>query len=117
MSVSRRTLLKAGTVAIAAAAPSVRSVAANRPSLVVYDSRIPQSLAFAQAHGGRAIDVAHEDTHFWRNLRTAAPQGRVVGMTRWSDLVVVRGELEARGKRLKRESQSSPHQPFVWEMA
>jgi len=117
MKVSRRSLIKAGAVAVAAAAPSVRSVAARRPSLVVYDSRIPESLAFAQQHGVAAIDVAHEDAQFWRNLRTAAPKGRVLGMTRWTDLVIVRGELEAQGKRLKQESQSSPHHPFVWEMA
>ena len=117
MRVSRRSLIKAGAAAAAVAAPAVRSVAARHPSLVVFDSRIAESLAFAQQHDGPAIDVAHEDAQFWRNLRTAAPKGRVVGMTRWTDLVIVRGELEAQGKRLKRESQASPHRPFMWEMA
>ena len=38
-------------------------------------------------------------------------------MTGWSDLVTVRGELEAQGKRLKLERQRDSHAPFYWEMA
>ncbi len=117
MSVSRRSMLKLGLVAAAAAVPATRGVAQKRPVLVVFDSRLPDSVAFAKAQGVRSIDLAYEHGTLWRSLRGALPQGRVVGMTRWSDLVVVRGALEEKGRRLQSQHQASPHAPFVWEMA
>lgn len=117
MKVSRRNLIKAGAVTAVAATAAGRSAAAERPALVVYDSRLPESVAFATSMGGLKLDVAHEDRNFWATLRAGAPDGRVVGLTRWSDLVVVRGELEAQGKRLKAERQRDSHAPFQWEMA
>jgi hypothetical protein len=116
MTVSRRSMLKLGMVAAAATIPVSRGFAAKRPVLVVYDSRVPESVAFAKTHGVRSIDLAHEHGTLWRNLRGALPKGRIVGMTRWSDLVVVRGVLEEKGRRLVSEAQSSSHAPFVWEM-
>lgn len=117
MTVSRRGLLKLGTLAAVASIPTGMAIARKRPSLVIFDSRLPQSIAFARAHGGRAIDIAHENTQFWRAIRTASPKGRVVGMTRWSDLVLVRATLEEKGKRMQHQAQADPHQPFIWEMA
>ena len=112
----RRSLIKAGAITAAAVA-TIKSVAAQGPALVVFDSRLPESVAFAQGLGGTKLDVAHEDRTFWSALRAGAPKGRVVGLTRWSDLVVVRGELETQGKRLKSERQNDPQAPFHWEMA
>lgn len=117
MKVDRRTLMKAGAVTAVAATAAVRSTAAETPALVVYDSRLPESVAFAKSMGGPKLDVAHEDRNFWVTLRAGVPDGRVVGLTRWSDLVVVRGELEAQGKRLKTEHQRDSYAPFHWEMA
>lgn len=117
MKVDRRTLIKTGAIAAVASTATVKSAAAGEPALVVYDSRLPESIAFASALPGAKLDVAHEDRNFWTTLRRGAPKGRVVGLTRWSDLVVVRGELEVQGKRLKMERQSDPHAPFHWEMA
>ncbi len=116
MKLSRRSLIKAGAITAATAA-TLKSAAAQGPALIVYDSRLLESVVFAQSLGGAKLDVAHEDHTFWAALRAGAPKGRVVGLTRWSDLVVVRGELEAQGKRLKAERQSDPHAPFHWEMA
>ena len=117
MKVDRRTLIKAGALTAAASAATVRSVAARPPALLVYDSRLPDSLTFAAAFDGPKLDVAQEDRIFWATLRAGAPKGRIIGMTRWSDLVVVRGELETQGKRLKSEQQRDTHAPFFWEMA
>ena len=117
MKVSRRNLIKAGAVTAVSATVTVRSTAADRPALVVYDSRLPESVAFAATLVGLTLDVAHEDRNFWSTLRAGAPAGRVVGLTRWSDLVIIRGELEAQGKRLKSERQRDSHAPFHWEMA
>lgn len=116
MNLNRRTLIKTG-VLTAASAATLKSAAAQGPALVVFDSRLPESVAFAEGLSGAKLDVAHEDRTFWAALRAGAPKGRVVGLTRWSDLVVVRGELEAQGKRLKAERQRDPHAPFQWEMA
>jgi hypothetical protein len=117
MSVSRRSVLKLGLAAAATAAPISRGIAQKRPVLVVFDSRLPESLAFARAQGGRVLDIAREPALLWRNLRNPLPPGRIVGMTRWSDLVLVRGALEDQGRRMRSQSQSGRHTPFVWEMA
>lgn len=116
MRVNRRTLIKAGAATAVAATATVRSAAAETPALVVFDSRLPESIAFAASFGGAKLDVAHEDRQFWTRLRRGAPEGRVIGLTRWSDLVVVRGELERQGKRLLSERQDHTHAPFRWEM-
>ncbi len=116
MKLNRRSLIKAGAITAASAA-TLRTATAQGPALVVFDSRLPESVAFAQSLGGAKLDVAHEDRTFWAALRAGAPAGRVVGLTRWSDLVIVRGELEAQGKRLKAERQRDADAPFHWEMA
>lgn len=113
MRIGRRALLKGGAVGVAASTMTSRTFAAS-PRLVVFDSRLPASLAFA---GGEGIDVAHEDASFWRGLREVQ-NGPVAGLTRWSDFVTVRGFLEERGLRLKTQTPL-PGQPhiFRWEMA
>lgn len=117
MSVSRRSMLKLGFGAAAVAVPIAKGLAQKRPVLVIFDSRLPETVAFAKAQGVRSIDLAHEHGTFWRGLRGALPDGRVVGMTRWSDLVLVRGALEEKGKRLRHQSQKTLNAPFMWEMA
>ena len=89
---------------------------ASTPKLVVFDSRLPASVALARTSVA-SIDVAHEDARFWRGLR-GLDRGPVAGLTRWSDFVTVRGFLEERGLRLKAQTPL-PGQPhlFRWEMA
>lgn len=117
MKINRRSLIKAGAATAAASGVVIRATAAQPPALVVYDSRLPESAAFAASFSGAKLDVAHEDRQFWATLRAGAPKGRVIGLTRWSDLIIVRGELERQGKRLSSEQQTRPHAPFMWEMA
>lgn len=114
MKVSRRSLLKAGAVASLAASGTARAVAGAAPALVIYDSRLPESRAFAALVSAPRIDVAHEDARFWKSLREAAPQGRIAGLTRWSDLVLVRGYLEEQGRRVTAETRQG--MLFRWDM-
>lgn len=113
MRLSRRSFIKAGAAATAAA-PAL-AFAVPRPALVVFDSRIAESRAFARAFAAPAIDIAREDADLWRQLRAVAPQGQVVGLTGWSDWVLARGFLEEKGKRLREEVATG--QLFRWTMA
>ena len=114
MNITRRSLLKCALVA-AAAVPGTSRLRPEPGVLLVYDSRLPQSLALQQSHAGRAIDLAHEHANRWGNLRRLRPDGRVVGLTSWSDLVQVRGLLEQRGSRLRAQARCG--RLFYWEMA
>ena len=114
MNITRRSLLKCALVA-AAAVPGTSGPRPEPGVLLVYDSRLPQSLALQQSHVGRAIDLAHEHANRWENLRRLRPDGRVVGLTSWSDLVQVRGLLEQRGSRLRAQARCG--RLFYWEMA
>lgn len=115
MILSRRSLIKSGVLATVIAATTVRVLATPRPALVIYDSRLPQSSDFARTWHTPKIDVAHEDAHFWRTLRTVAPDGTIMGITSWSDWVIVRGLLEEKGMRVKEEAASGTL--FRWTMA
>lgn len=114
MKLSRRSLIKVGAVASLAASGTARAMAGAAPVLVIYDSRLPESRAFAALIPAPRIDVAQEDARFWASLRAAAPKGRIAGLTRWSDLVVVRGYLEEQGRRLRHEMRQG--MLFRWDM-
>jgi hypothetical protein len=115
MRASRRGILKAGVLGMAAGATPALAVAGKAPSVLVFDSRIPASRAFALASAvANKIDVAHQDLTFWRTLRSARIDGNITGMTGWSDLVIVRGLLEEQGKRLRGESRHG--MLFRWDM-
>jgi hypothetical protein len=120
MSVSRRTVLKSvATAGAASALPVIAS--AKGPSLVIFDSRIPESKTFAK-RARNALDVAALDATHWVGLRRDF-QGikRVEGVTGWSDWVLVRGFLEEQGLRLVSESRlpaprSGMAHLFQWTM-
>jgi hypothetical protein len=116
MNVTRRLVLK-GALLAAASACAATGRAAGVPSepTVVYDSRRPQSRKLLRQNSRGAIDVADEHANFWRTLRGTAPRGRVVGLTSWSDLVLVRGLLAEKGLRLRAEARCG--RLFYWEMS
>jgi hypothetical protein len=114
MSFTRRSAIKSGAAVLALTAAGGKAMSAPRPALVVFDRRIPASRAFAQRQSGPRVDVAVEDASFWRTLRTVSPEGHVIGLTGWSDWVVVRGLLEEKGKRLSSETASG--KLFHWAM-
>ncbi|WP_062346617.1 twin-arginine translocation signal domain-containing protein [Novosphingobium sp. CCH12-A3] len=119
MRVSRRSMLKGSALAGAVAAtPAVAAMASPVP-LVVFDSRIPESAAFAAAKDTqRAIDLALGAADVARAIKF--PQV-VTGLTRWSDWTALRGVMEAQGLRLSEEIRaaaplSGRTHLFLWTM-
>jgi hypothetical protein len=100
--IARRTvLIGAGGLLIAAPAAFM----ALRKACAVYDSRVAESALFAaeaQASGARPFDIAHEEAAHWRGVR-AGLAGPLIGLTRWSDWTILRGALEAQGRRVRSE--------------
>jgi hypothetical protein len=125
MSVSRRTLLKgAGALGAASAIPFAGS--SKIPLLALYDGRLPEARAFAataRRRGLRAIDVAAPGASVWHIARQELDRpGAIIGLTGWSDWVILRGLMEEQGKRLRHETRiahAAPRiaTPFAWEMA
>jgi hypothetical protein len=111
---TRRRLITFATLFGAVARVPVVFAAKTKAVLVVYDSRTAQGSGFVTLHGGIAIDVAQEDSRFWRSLRTPLGNGSIVGLTSWSDYVLARGLLEEQGKRLQHERRDG--RLFRWTM-
>jgi hypothetical protein len=121
MKVSRRAIMK--STVLAGAATALPAMSAERaPMITVFDSRIPESVAFAKAAQIK-IDVADLETTRWARLRAALPNAtRVRGLTGWSDWTVARGLLEEQGLRLRQETAvaaplSGKVHLFKWDMA
>lgn len=132
MRLNRRAMLKGGAAAGAAlagpvlGAPARAVTAGGRPPVVlVFDSRIPESAAFARGWDGpqgKAIDVAQAHADRWALLRGLEGPARIEGITRWSDWVSVRAILLANGLRPTAEMRApaplSGHTHlFRWSMA
>jgi len=115
MNLTRRCFMKSAMLAASAAAAPAGAAAPPPAAMIVYDSRLPQSRALLGRRAHCALDVAQEHANLWRTLRGAAPRGRVVGMTTWSDLVLARGLLEEKGLRLRAEARRGAL--FYWEMS
>lgn len=117
---TRRTVLKGSALAGAVAAVPAGAAALKQAGLVVFDSRLPESLAFARMAGAlRTLDLASEhDAHF-ATIRSGVPQSKSLeGLTRWSDWVALRSELESHGWRVTSEQVAAPRQRLLrWSMA
>jgi hypothetical protein len=118
MTLTRRTMLKSALIAAVAATEAGRAIASgSRAAPIawrVFDSRLPLSRAWLGPGAEGTIDVAEEQASRWARLRGMIPGGRVAGMTTWSDFVQVRGLLQEKGMRLRREARSGDL--FCWEM-
>lgn len=117
---TRRNLLKGSAIAGAAVAVPAGAAALRQAGLVVFDSRLPESLAFARTAGGvRTLDLAAEQDAHFVTIRSGVPQGKSLeGLTRWSDWVALRSELESHGWRVTSEQIASPRQRLLrWSMA
>ncbi len=120
MNVSRREMLGGAALLGAAGALGVHKLSprAKKPSLVVFDSRKPASLAFARTQPGvKQIDLASEQTNNWRAIRSLKKQGPVAGLTSWNDYVSARQWLEERGMRVSVETHDRTHDLIGWTMA
>jgi hypothetical protein len=126
--VTRRAVLAgAATAGAAAATLTLSGSGRGMPALAIYDSRLPESRAFAAAARVRRmklLDIASEDETLWRASRdiAAARGGAVIGMTGWTDWVAIRGLFEGHGLRVRHEARIASHRPgtatpFEWELA
>jgi hypothetical protein len=116
--VNRRTVLKGAAVAGAAASAPLGTQLLGAGPLTIFDSRLPESLAFARsAAARRRVDLAEQHANRFAQLRGALPKGlRIEGLTRWSDLVALRRELGRQGYRLQSETQTA-RGLYRWTMA
>jgi hypothetical protein len=111
----RRAVLKGGAV-LGVAAGLPLAARASAPALTVFDSRLPESAAFARTRrSGLQLDLATA------SLRTLPVASRIEGLTGWSDWIDLRGELELRGLRLLSEDRvqatlSGRAHLFRWSM-
>ncbi|NKJ43398.1 hypothetical protein [Novosphingobium sp. SG720] len=118
----RRTLLRTGTLVAAGTALPAGAQAVAPPALVVFDSRVAESRAFAASFPLAARhDVMHGPLALRRRLAGLAP-GRVEGLTGWSDWVTLRGAARGQGLRPTAENAvpapvSGKRNLFRWSMA
>jgi hypothetical protein len=125
MSLTRRSLLKTGAVLSAAATlpATARAVTGKAPDLLVYDSRLPESLVAMQGKtASMTLDLAQMEATNWSPLRTLPATIRSAqGLTGWTDWVLLRGTLEDRGLRFQSETSvpapvSGKAHLFRWKM-
>ncbi len=96
------------SVGVPAAASGIAAVV-GPTRLAIYDSRITESRYFAghaAQQGLRLFDIAGQDDALWRDARAGfgrKPREEVIGLTRWTDWVNLRGLLNEQGLRLTRE--------------
>lgn len=121
MRVDRRTaLIGAGLGAAALSAPAMAK-SLKGPALAVCDSRVPVSACFAEEQKGKGVpllDLAKQDITALRNVRLARGD-KVIGMTGWSQFVLLRSMLHEKGLRIEGEKRTDrgKRSLFEWAMA
>lgn len=115
---TRRDALKAGAIASAALAAPIAAASLHTRRIVVFDSRIAESLAFARTADGRGIDLAGEHGARFASIRGGLPEAQQIdGLTRWSDFAALRREFERQGWRITAESRAGKASAlFRWSM-
>lgn len=115
---TRRDALKSGAIASAALAAPAAAASLKPRAVTVFDSRLPESLAFARTCTGAGIDLASEHGARFANVRAGLPSARrIEGLTRWSDFAPLRRELERQGWRIVAEARTGKGgQLFRWTM-
>lgn len=113
---TRRGVLKGGVIATAAITVPAGAAALRLAGLVVYDSDSAESRAFVRSAGVvRKLDLAEEHRARFATLRAGLPSGKTIeGLTRWSDWVGLRSELESQGWRFAFEARSG--KLYRWTM-
>ena len=105
MKVSRRKVLVSGAMLAGTLPVSVRALGTAGATVSVFDSRSKPSCAWAETRTGPTIDVAQAPHELWKCLQDVPAESVIAGSTRWSDFLVVRGQLRATGLRLRHLSQ------------
>ena len=102
MNITKRSAL-IGTGALLLASPAL--IIAHNAEHAIYDSRVPESAAFASeagAAGARLIDIADEERRLWRTVRNGL-RPPLIGLTTWPDWINLRSALEDQRLRVRCE--------------
>lgn len=99
---TRRSVLKGAAVVGAAGALPLGAAAMGVQRIVIFDSRLPASVAFARTMpAAYTIDLAEAHATSFATLRRGLPGGMTVeALTRRGDMVDLRHELVRQGLRL-----------------
>ncbi|MBB3954879.1 hypothetical protein [Novosphingobium sediminicola] len=108
----RRMMQGAGAAGLIAARPAL---AAAAPALLVYDSRLPESAAFAAAS---STPLRHDLAQGRLDPRRIGLVSRIEGLTRRSDYVALSLALRLHGMRSKDERRLSTRDHlFRWSLS
>lgn len=111
-------------LAQAAAGVDENELAGSVENLVVlYDSRLVDEAALTPfaARGARCIALTGDPVQLWRSgdaaAVLAAPGSRLLGMSRWADLLIVRGLAAESGRHLQSQRFDRATGVFTWLIA
>jgi hypothetical protein len=110
---NRRQLLQEGAIVVAAvlAGPTVTLGAARAEDVLIVDAASPQAWDIARGmgiHHARIIPLSGDPIRFWRDQRQRL-SGRVAGVTRWSDFLLLRELAHEERQRVRGET----HHPIA----
>jgi hypothetical protein len=123
---NRRQVL-AGSAAVAAgtvmAGTDEVARAAARANVVLHDSALAMDPAVAmrlRANGARVIEIGDDPVRLWRSeigALLAHRDTRLFGVTRWADLLIVRGLAAESRRHVRFERQHRDTGTFTWLIA
>jgi hypothetical protein len=121
---SRRRFLAGVTVAGGAlSVPLASAMPGTTGNLVVlYDQRLADRTAFAhfETRGVRCLALAGDPVRLWRGDAAqllGSRDTRLMGVTRWADLLIIRGLAAESGRRLQSEKLDRATGMFTWMIA
>ena len=112
----RTVLVAAGALAAAAAAPSLAAAGQlTGGAVAVFESDEPAARAFARGRGA-ALAIDGDRIRFGRRLFGEQRPGKVVGMTRYADFLILAETAREHGYRAALAGQAPPDGAalFVW---
>lgn len=112
---TRRGFLTAGSAALLLAGSGAATAAdAHSRTVWIYDPTLGAAADTDENLFATAISVAKEKQTAWRELRALDRFDAAAGVTSWSDLLIIRGQLELSGMRLVESVARGPG--FHWVM-
>jgi len=116
--------ITAAAISASAAQASVETLeAAASASVVLHDPRIAMDAAVADrlaANGARVIALDDDPVRMWRSQIGAVlanPETRLLGVTRWADLLIVRGLAAESRRHVRYEKLDAATGTFTWLIA
>ena len=112
--------LTGAAVTVGAAAPAAVLEAAASATVVLHDPQfeLPAEVAARLAgNGAQVIALEGDAVRLWRSevgAVLAHPQTRLFGVTRWADLVIVRGLAAESRRHLRHEQFHQSSGYFTW---